>query len=146
VDLWKRALANSDERPGRQGLLTKLHGSVNWLKEDDNIIFAGTGFKGHQHHAVIYPGFKGAPREDPFSLFHSYFEAAIQRAELIVVIGFAFRDEHINACFERNVGTKIIHVIDPATPNVPKLATQLRHIKAGFQKDAIDQLKLMVHA
>jgi hypothetical protein len=143
VDLWKRSLSDAGYVPGREGLLTKLHGSLNWLREHERIIFGGTEYKGdHAYHAVIYPGFKGAPKDEPFSLFHSYLEAAIQRADLIVAVGFAFRDEYITTCFERNLGNKLIHVIDPGEIQLPAaISKNVRHIQLGFGGEAVAELR-----
>jgi hypothetical protein len=146
ADIWKRSLADASYFPKDNGLLTKLHGSVNWLREHNKIIFGGTEFKGsHDYHAVIYPGFKGAPKDEPFSLFHSYFEAAIQRADLIVFIGFAFRDEYITTCLERSLGNKLIHLIDPGSATLPaSIEKNIRHIKLGFAPDAIAELRMSI--
>lgn len=143
-EVWKKQLSESDYIPrGGTGLLTKLHGSVNWLREHGKIIFGGTEFKGdHAYHGVIYPGFKGAPKEEPFILMHSYLEAAIQRADVLIFIGFAFRDEYINACIERNIGSKVISVIDPGRITPPASITKnIKHIPLGFSKEAVDQLR-----
>ena len=142
LQVWKRQLAEADYVPVSNGLLTKLHGSVNWLREHGKIVFGGTEFKGnHAYHGVIYPGFKGVPKEEPFSLMHSYLEAAIQRADLLIFIGFAFRDEYINTCIERNLGTKVIHVVDPGDVIFPAaFAGNIRHIKRGFDLEAIQDI------
>jgi hypothetical protein len=142
VELWKRSLADSTYPLPQEGLLTKLHGSVNWLRENKKIIFGGTEFKGdHAYHGVIYPGFKGVPKEEPFSLMHSYFEEAIRRADLIIFVGFAFRDEYITTCLERNVGNKLITVIDPGNLHIPPtLEKNIRHIKNGFSAAAVAEL------
>lgn len=145
LDVWKRQLSEPDYLPtGGTGLLTKLHGSVNWLREHGKIVFGGTEFKGdHAHHGVIYPGFKGVPKEEPFSLLHSYFEASIQRADFIAFVGFAFRDEYITACLERNLGSKVMHLIDPGDVDIPpSIKSNVKHIKLGFS-EAMDELKGM---
>ena len=145
LDVWKRQLSEPEFLPtSGTGLLTKLHGSVNWLREHGKIVFGGTEFKGdHSHHGVIYPGFKGVPKDEPFSLLHSYLEAAIQRADLIVFIGFAFRDEYITACLERNLGSKVIHLIDPGEVVIPPgIKSNVKHIRLGFS-EAMPELRGM---
>ena len=54
------------------GLLTKLHGSVDWQTgADGKIIVGASRFTGqHQNHILIYPGFKGQPQYEPFVRFH----------------------------------------------------------------------------
>lgn len=80
------------------GLLTKLHGSVNWTRGDreGQIFVSDPVFKGHDRAAIVYPGFKGSPTSEPFKAFHQHFERVLQRTDIAVFIGFAFRDEHIN--------------------------------------------------
>lgn len=146
LDVWKQQLSEDAVLPAN-GLLTKLHGSLNWLREADRIILGGTQFKGnHKYHGVIYPGYKGVPQEDPFSLMHSYFERALQSADVIIFVGFAFRDEYINTCLERSAGSKPIYVVDPAAKvHVPKgLNGNLRHINYGFGRDAMSELQGMI--
>lgn len=147
LDVWKRQLAETEYLPtAGTGLLTKLHGSVNWLREHGQIIFGGTEYKGsHQYHGVIYPGFKGIPKDEPFSILHSYLEAAIQRADVIIFIGFAFRDEYISTCLSRNLGSKLIHVVDPGEVTFPsEIANQVRHIKKGFDAEAMKELRAAI--
>lgn len=141
LDVWRQLLSDPDHMP-KNGLLTKLHGSVNWLREHGRIVFGGTEFVGdHSHHGVIYPGFKGVPAAEPFSLLHSYFETAIQRADAIIFIGFAFRDEYITTCLERNIGNKLIQLIDPGEVKIPPgLKGRVRQIKGKFNKEAIADL------
>lgn len=123
------------------GLLTKLHGSVDWKignggTPDEPVIRHGhPEFDGdHATRLIIYPGFKGKPKDQPYKLFHDYFAARISEATHIIVIGFAFRDEYINEIFESKIksGTEIA-VIDPTeNPNWPSFLAKAEHIKSGF--------------
>ncbi len=77
------------------GLLTKLHGSVNWKKDESQIYISDPLFSGsHDSHVIIYPGFKGKPSELPFQHFHDYFRRSLESSTAVVFIGFAFRDEY----------------------------------------------------
>ena len=93
------------------GLLTKLHGSVDWQQGIDGRIIAGASrFTGqHQNHILIYPGFKGEPQEEPFVTFHTRLRLVAERAEAAVFIGYAFRDEYINS------------LLSSMPPGIPKL-------------------------
>ena len=103
-----------------KGLLTKLHGSLHWLKgDDDEIELTGSSFKDHQRQVALYPGYKGIPSESPYNLFHDYFANRIAESEVVIVIGFAFRDDYINGLFQRHL-TQLhrLLVIDPRASDV----------------------------
>jgi hypothetical protein len=57
-------LANWQEDSKRDlGLLTKLHGSLNWKRKASSIYIGDSIFTGsHEKQAIIYPGFKGLGR------------------------------------------------------------------------------------
>ena len=83
--------------PRDRGLLTKLHGSVNWHREDKSIVIGTAPLTGSDNNRVIlYPGNKGKPTEEPFQTFHKHLQAVVQRAEMALFIGFSFRDDYIN--------------------------------------------------
>lgn len=134
---------NDGDRPYAQGLITKLHGSLNWERDKRNgVVFGGPQFKtDHKHHVAIYPGFKGVPKDEPFSLFHDYFERALQKAECVIFIGFAFRDEYINTLLMRAPHRKYF-VIDPSElselPN--SMGERIFHIKEGFGRSSVQKL------
>lgn len=122
--------------------LTKLHGSIDWVRRiDDEISVGNPTFTGkHENHVLIYPGYKGVPEEEPFKLFHMHFEKELKKAKAIIFIGFSFRDEHINDLIKRNISNnaKII-VLDPqASSTAPEfLRKRTEHIDKGFDKEAV---------
>ena len=143
---WKKYLTEK-KLPYQSGLITKLHGSVNWERNRDQVVFSGTTFKSdHKHHAAIYPGFKGVPTDEPFSLLHDYFERALERANHVVFIGFAFRDEYINQLLRRSFQKNQVVVVDPTDlPNMPRdLRSRVHHIKSGFGKEAVKQVLFLL--
>lgn len=93
----------------QRGLLTKLHGSVDWMRgepEDDEsteiIVRRGNpNFYGnHSDRLILYPGFKGMASQEPFNTFHTYFRKQIRESTHILFIGFAFRDDHIESILQ----------------------------------------------
>lgn len=122
------------------GLLTKLHGSVNWSRNGaGRINVSDPGYKGsHNRHAIIYPGFKGRPNDAEFLAFHNYFAGALSRASGIIFVGFAFRDEYINDICDRSIARETpIVLIDPVKPkSVPLPPSSLHHISKGFDANA----------
>lgn len=49
---------------------------------------------------LLYPGFKGTPSNEPYKSFHDALLERLLTADIIYVIGFAFRDEFINNQFD----------------------------------------------
>lgn len=86
------------------GLLTKLHGSLNWKLDNGEILLGDWAFTGnHAKQAIIYPGFKGNSDAVFFGPFHEYLTRTLARADHVLVIGFAFRDEAINQIFQASL-------------------------------------------
>lgn len=133
VDAWRGAEC--------AGLLTKLHGSVDWKLGNGGsalrpVIRVGhPEFDGdHGKRLILYPGFKGAPDSEPFGVFHDYFRRTARRVTHILFIGFAFRDEYINNILSMTIpGTAKVAVVNPVEhlPSLPFLQNAL-HLKQGF--------------
>jgi len=124
------------------GLLTKLHGSVDFGRAPDGTIYVGDPFfKGsHDRHAILYPGFKGVPDREPFNLFHNHLAHAVAQSARLLFIGFAFRDEYINSLLERYTQPRAaIVVINPAEqlPDLPYAPERIRHIRGFFEPKQI---------
>ena len=88
----------SSRHPNYTGLLTKLHGSVDWQLGNNGDINISDTFTGQTNkHCALYPGFKGEPTREPFSLFHRYLRSIVQSSPIVAIfIGFSFRDPHIS--------------------------------------------------
>jgi len=133
-DLW---LSNSEN-----GLLTKLHGSVNWTLDDKEIYISDPTFKGsHDKHAIIYPGFKGREFGGIFSSFHQYFGNALAASNTVIFIGFAFRDEYINELCERFISkqSRIITINPEKSKKLPfqHPKSKVQHITSGLNQDSV---------
>jgi hypothetical protein len=111
------------ERPpsfvaGEPGLLTKLHGSVDWTRDAraGAIRVGKPDFSGrHADQVIIYPGYKSRPTERPFTLFHTRLQDAVASATVLIFIGFAFRDAYINdIVYGRLRSDAIVITINPA--------------------------------
>ena len=78
--------------------LWKLHGSVNWLWETQNIVRLGQPVTSSLA-AAIYPSDAkyDESRRVPFVVLQDRFRRALQEPETIVIIsGYSFGDEHLN--------------------------------------------------
>lgn len=133
------------------GRLTKLHGSVDWVRGKSGRIHVGTPtFQGmHERHAIIYPGFKGPPLDNLFQSMHRYFQARIADAEVIIFIGYAFRDEYINAILERDLNRESrIYVLNPADRlhSIPFAESRVTHIKGSFDQVGVEELLNLIES
>lgn len=151
--------------PGKTNVvLFKLHGSTNWLpggpvksmgsfqpdteSEDD-------GYPPHQFE-MIYPGhaheswfgdeywgrlndsagmFDPWTEREPYKTLHSHLHELTQRAELIVVIGYAFHDKRVNyelaAAVNTNERVRVL-VVDPGIRRYLK-SSETTHQDAPFE-------------
>ena len=125
---------------GHQNLVQfKLHGSVDWirLEKSGRIVRAPAMYDAMDSdeytNVIIYPtGDKAANREPYFSAYE-YFSRCCEQAELLIVIGYSFRDyEALNRLIgatRRNEALKVV-VVAPD-------AWGLMHL---FDRDAVDEL------
>lgn len=130
------------------GLLTKLHGSIDWKLAGDKVFVGDPVFTGdHSKQAIIYPGFKGAPSNPIFKMFHDYFERALSSAQGLIVIGFAFRDDYINNSIQNNLAPDVpVVVLNPdETVRFPYRRSRAQYIRSGFDaaslKKALDLIE-----
>ncbi len=142
LDAWRT-------RPQRPYIrLTKLHGSVDWVNRNDDTIWCSVPkFTGnHDDHIIIYPGFKGTPNEEPFYTFHSHLAETLKQSNSIVFIGFAFRDEYINALLSGTHPAAHVAIIDPATtlPNCPFEKDHVSHLGLGFSEKAVSTVLMKI--
>ena len=91
------------------GRLTKLHGSIDWRWRDktkkDGIVVANIGpEEDPSDHPIIWPGPEKNVLQPPFDLFHRHFERVVDKATIIIFIGFSFRDDHINQVLRSALG------------------------------------------
>jgi hypothetical protein len=128
------------------GLLTKLHGSVDWVRGEDRIFVGTPIFMGdHSRQAIIYPGFKGNSPLPPFSLFHDHFSRALRSADIVIVIviGFSFRDDYINDLFSKSTRSDAkIFIVDPSDElaGVPFEEGRFEHLPLEFDRASVRQL------
>lgn len=99
------------------GLLTKLHGSVDWrYLTEDVVVVRDAEFSGNHHkHCILYPGYKGEPQEEPFRRFHDHLRRVVQGEYeplvAAVFIGYAFRDDYINTILSHLTPRTFVYVI-----------------------------------
>lgn len=102
--------------------LYKLHGSIDWSRDDDEqlVVLDPSEIRSADMRDVqIIFGREGKlDARDPFSYYFSEFRRACKAANLIVSVGYSFRDLHVNqilagALRERNAKTRLLVVTSP---------------------------------
>ncbi len=96
----------------------KLHGSINWYYQEGFGMICRTIKEivpdNPDFGAIIYPGFKGVPDIEPFKSLHMKFIKRLQKADFMIAIGFAFRDDIINKAIKNILDNrndfKIFHI------------------------------------
>lgn len=81
----------------------KLHGSLDWITgRKQDCIRTGENVKPRnpEDMPMLYPGFKGIPSKQPFIDLHEQFSDRLSEADVLIVIGFAFRDQYLNNVFD----------------------------------------------
>lgn len=139
--------------------LYKLHGSLRWFSVQDTRMrsvgpqkppiimelnsaeaarlphYLKVGWKSPQ--LILGPGSKIQP-DDPFlSLFYQ-FNASVRNAEFCIVIGYGYRDDHVNAILDAalDAGVKVVDV-NPSSPNGRYIAESgYNHLRLSA-KDAL---------
>ncbi|WP_456463509.1 SIR2 family protein [Persephonella sp.] len=99
----------------------KLHGSIDWKPQGNNIILADANIPLNPDTPyLIYPGYKGIPNKEPFLSLHFAFLEILSTAKNLITIGFAFRDSYINTIIHHtlNINKDLkVYVIAPYFPD-----------------------------
>ena len=129
----------------------KLHGSLDWSISRNKCFKSGAVTTPQEPNKmpVLYPGYKETPTMDPFKTLHDQLLQRLLTAQLVYVIGFAFRDAYINNIFD--TALKInksleIYCFNPSDlTNLPKESgiksfvknypAKFHHIKSGLTLD-----------
>lgn len=76
----------------------KLHGSLDWLRDKGECIKSGVEIIPNDptDAFLIYPGTKMYRELEPFASLHNLLFKKLDEADVIIIVGFAFRDININ--------------------------------------------------
>jgi len=89
----------------------RLHGSMSWVKSEGKIKNTrdySHRSPGYAEPLLIYPGFKGNPEQDghpAFQFAHTELQSELGKASMVLMIGFSFRDQHLNDIFHKALTT-----------------------------------------
>lgn len=128
--------------------LTKLHGSVNWHRDDMNRIIQ-IGDKGNVERSImIYPTEgKKDYTGDPFYVLLERFEKDLENVKTLIVIGFSFRDDDLMKIIRSRIirGMKLIVLSPSATEDIKRGGPEVKitdqpikpHIKQGVTSEVL---------
>jgi len=104
----------------RHLVLFKLHGSVDWIRSEKSgrIVRAPAMYdlldSDEFHNTIIYPAGNKAANREPYFSAYEYFSNCCERAKVLIVIGYSFRDydalTRLLGARERNDELKIVLV------------------------------------
>lgn len=135
-----------EDRSPRCHRLTKLHGSIDWKKEGEKLVWGDHLYtRDDSRQAIIYPGFKGHSEQPFFKIFHDYLERCLAEATFVGFIGFAFRDGHITDSIRNNLDPRAhVMVINPdSSVKLPYARSTPTYVRDGFNGATAEAL---VHA
>ena len=119
--------------------LTKLHGSVNWYEDaDGNIVEAGVIPQRDPEHDIMIAPTEG-PKDyskEPFQSLMNHFKESIKDVEMLLVIGFSYRDEDIVDVIKDRLehGMTLISVSPTATTDIRRVSdTDFKTVDFGDQ-------------
>jgi hypothetical protein len=107
--------------------LMKLHGSVDWFYEPQGFgrplapsrVHVSTDPVPYETPALVFGQREKLRSGGPFLELLAEFSKALARSDILIVIGYSFRDEHINEQIRRWIGAdsrRRITVVDPGFP------------------------------
>ena len=115
--------------------LVKLHGSLNWHKNSDDEIICENAVVSHDsiHDVFVAPTPNEKNRADaPFNELLKHFENVLYELDLLVVIGFSFRDKTLCDMIKKNVDGKMrVVCVSKTLDHWPKNYCQRLYIKNG---------------
>ncbi|MFC1526329.1 SIR2 family protein, partial [Candidatus Latescibacterota bacterium] len=117
-------------------MLTKLHGSLDWRwsASRETIVPWGLTQRDGGNTVMLYPGYKGAPTEYPYSLFYEHLHRSILQTEAALFIGYAFRDRALNDILVTAPATMRKIILNPEMPtDSPFPPDSVDHIDSGFR-------------
>jgi hypothetical protein len=152
LDLWTGIEEWSESKtltaPKEGCSLLKLHGSIDWILDENvrsetaslphNVVRRSTEeemTRSFYRPAVVFGGGNKLTAEGPFLSLLTLFAEQLERADSLVIVGYSFRDSHVNELITRWViggGERRIAVIDPGfDSNESELAQDLRGYCSG---------------
>lgn len=125
--IWDGNFEDHIEQDSVNICLYKLHGSLNWKRHRKYGIEATSeetrsSDPNYIENLLVYPTIspKDGEEKEPYKTIREYFENYMDIANFCIVIGFSFRDEHINKIFSSfiNSNRRLIVISNSALNNL----------------------------
>ncbi|WP_332761017.1 SIR2 family protein [Pseudarthrobacter sp.] len=139
VDSWEDTGALS-EAPDCIPFL-KLHGSVDWISTDPDSLHVrseGDDSNIQGSPALVYGQREKLRSDGPFLQLIERWRSALARTKRLVVAGYSFGDEHVNALIRRWLKTKhdgVLVVIDPGYPDLSEAPLRTNNPRLELWRD-----------
>ena len=144
--VWRR---NTDKPPL---YLTKLHGSIHWHRNDGVIVETGAiALRDIENDVMVFPT-EDAKRHDgkPFSTLTGRFKDVLQDTDVLLVIGFSYRDDEIVRLIKDRVaeGMALISVSPDATRDIHRVSgadVEIRGSNAGTGLSVVTNSRIVLY-
>lgn len=140
--------------PDDQMRLLKLHGSVNWRRSKpvnpswgisrDGIYELGPGVKaapnGRVDAELVFGGGNKLRPDGPWPALYSAFEDLLMEADVLVVVGYSFRDVHVDTAMRRwasGAPNRRIIDIDPLPQERPSWSSSIGDLRYALDPDYV---------
>lgn len=127
--------SNTDKPPLR---LAKLHGSIRWYRDDGVIREAGVTARRNVEDDIMIAPTEGAKRYDgePFSTLMGRFRDVLQDTNVLLVIGFSYRDDEIVRIIKNRLaeGMTLISISKDAVKDIHRVVgedVEIREVNAS---------------
>lgn len=111
-DVW-------DPHKERSMHLIKLHGSINWYSDaDGNIVETGSVTQRETDNDIMIAPTEGAKNygRRPFPTLLKRFEESMKKVDMLLVIGFSYRDDEITEIIKRRLDEGMLLIsVSPST-------------------------------
>lgn len=107
---------------GQSPKLIKLHGSIDWYEQGDDVIIRPEKGQSYYRRALIFGGQsdKLVPNGPYLQLRHE-FQRLLRATNVLGIIGYSFQDTHLNALIRAWASSRIkakMVIMDPGTPRL----------------------------
>lgn len=127
-DVWDNGWDGQTKKPL---YLVKLHGSMNWYEDDGDVLDANNITQRTADHSVLIAPTEG-PKDygrKPFLELQKHFEKEMSGVDVLLVIGFSYRDEEIVKIIKKSLkdGMALISVSPNAVKDIRRVSTGVKH-------------------
>jgi hypothetical protein len=142
--IWKHEIISEAENNGTDILLYKMHGSIDWKRNDDEGTVQHCAHPSTIPQEVIFGTDIKLKSIDPYLFYVSQFRqfSLLKECSLIVCIGYSFSDEYLNVIIGQSLKAdknRKILVVEPSQIN-NKAETERR------KKEIADKIKIKNNA